>query len=196
MSFVSMYIIRVCTVYMFPWYKNAYVYAVYTIYRRPLWVQAHYSMSCLILSSSRCNGSLVTWTVVYFTASKFKHLIFSVWLCLVQYCEYLHSYDFLWLLLVARIILFKVKVILLPTASRPFCPGVRPSSRPLTSFSLSLKFSLDSYGFVILWHPLWREDFNPPRVTSGRTKREHHIPSFLYCYVHNCCYADLAFTML
>jgi hypothetical protein len=29
---------------------------------------------------------------------------------------------------------------------------------PATNSSFSLRFSLDSYGFVILWRPLWRED--------------------------------------
>jgi hypothetical protein len=44
----------------------------------------------------------------------------------------------------------KVKVILRLTVSRPVCPVVRPPSGPVTNFSFSLKFSLDSYGFVIL----------------------------------------------
>jgi hypothetical protein len=44
----------------------------------------------------------------------------------------------------------KVKVILRPTVSRPVCPGVRPPSGPVTNFSFSLKFPLDSCGFVIL----------------------------------------------
>jgi hypothetical protein len=29
---------------------------------------------------------------------------------------------------------------------------------PVTNFSFSLKFPLDSCSFVILWHPLWGED--------------------------------------
>jgi hypothetical protein len=44
----------------------------------------------------------------------------------------------------------KLKVPLRPTVSRPVCPGVRPPSGPMTNFSFSLKFSLDSCGFVIL----------------------------------------------
>jgi hypothetical protein len=45
----------------------------------------------------------------------------------------------------------KVKVILRPTVSRrSVCPGVRPPSGPVTNFSFSLKFSLDSCGFVNL----------------------------------------------
>jgi hypothetical protein len=51
------------------------------------------------------NGSLVTWTVVSLTTAKFKPLIFSVWFRLVLYCEYVHSQDFIWLLLVAYTIL-------------------------------------------------------------------------------------------
>jgi hypothetical protein len=51
------------------------------------------------------NGSLVTWTVVSLTTAKFKPLIFSVWLRLVLYREHVHSHDFVWLLLVACIIL-------------------------------------------------------------------------------------------
>jgi hypothetical protein len=37
------------------------------------------------------------------------------------------------------------------------CPGVRPQLVPVTTLSFSLKFSLDSCGFVILRRPLWRE---------------------------------------
>jgi hypothetical protein len=48
-----------------------------TIYTWPLSVLTEDSRSCPILSSSHYNGSLVTWTVVRFTA-KFKPLIFSV----------------------------------------------------------------------------------------------------------------------
>jgi hypothetical protein len=48
----------------------------------------------------------------------------------------------------------KVKVILRPTVNRP----VKTQSGPVTNFSFFLKFSLDSCEFVILWHPLWRED--------------------------------------
>jgi hypothetical protein len=49
---------------------------VYTIYTRPLSVQAHYSRSCPIISCFCYNGSLATWTVVCLTAAKFKPLIF------------------------------------------------------------------------------------------------------------------------
>jgi hypothetical protein len=52
----------------------------------------------------------------------------------------------------------KVRAFLWPTVSRPVCPGVRPQSGPVTNFSFSLKFSVDSRGFVILWCPFWQED--------------------------------------
>jgi hypothetical protein len=70
----------------------------------------------------------------------------------------------------------KGKVILRPTVSRPVCPGVKPPSGPVINFSFSLKFSLDSCGFVILLRPLWREDgsviycccwFSPAQLRSG-----------------------------
>jgi hypothetical protein len=51
---------------------------VYTIYTRPLSVQAQYSRKCPIISSSCYNSSLVTWTVVCLTAAKSKPLIFPV----------------------------------------------------------------------------------------------------------------------
>jgi hypothetical protein len=49
---------------------------LYTIYTRPLSVQAQYSRSCPIINCSCYNGSLLTWTVVCLTASKFKPLRF------------------------------------------------------------------------------------------------------------------------
>jgi hypothetical protein len=65
----------------------------------------------------------------------------------------------------------QVKVTPRPTVSRPVCPGVRPPSGPVTNFSFSFKFSLDSCGFALLWRPLWRED-----------------GSVIYC----CCWASPA----
>jgi hypothetical protein len=56
---------------------HIYIY-IHTLYTRPLSVQAGNSRSCPVLSSSRYNGSLVTWTVVLLTAAKFKPLVFSV----------------------------------------------------------------------------------------------------------------------
>jgi hypothetical protein len=50
---------------------------------------------------------------------------------------------------------WQVKVILRTTVSRLVCPGVRPQSEIVTNVSFSLKFSLDSCGFVILWSLLW-----------------------------------------
>jgi hypothetical protein len=49
---------------------------VHTIYTRPLSVQVHYSRSCPIISNFCYNSSLVTWTVVWLTAAKFRPLIF------------------------------------------------------------------------------------------------------------------------
>jgi hypothetical protein len=51
------------------------------------------------------NGSLITWTVGSLTTTKFKPLIFSVWFRLVVYREHVYSYDFVWLLLHACLIL-------------------------------------------------------------------------------------------
>jgi hypothetical protein len=45
---------------------------VYTVYTRPLSVQAQYSRSCPIINCSCYNGSLLTSTVVCLTAAKFK----------------------------------------------------------------------------------------------------------------------------
>jgi hypothetical protein len=57
-------------------------------------------------------------------------------------------------------ITLKGKVILRPTVGRPVCPGVRPQLGPVTNFSFSLKFSLDTCWVVNLWRPLWREDWS------------------------------------
>jgi hypothetical protein len=54
---------------------------------------------------------------------------------------------------------FYVEVNLRPTVSRPALALVSGTHLgPATNFSFSLKFPLDSCGFVILWRPLWRED--------------------------------------
>jgi hypothetical protein len=50
---------------------------VHTTYTSSLSVQAQYSTSCLIISSSYYN-SLVTWTAVWLSAAIFKPLIFPV----------------------------------------------------------------------------------------------------------------------
>jgi hypothetical protein len=52
------------------------MFYVYTIYTRPLSVQAQYSRSCPIICSLRYNSSLNTWTVLHLTATKFTPLIF------------------------------------------------------------------------------------------------------------------------
>jgi hypothetical protein len=72
-------LLSVCTVYMLLnvcIYLCVYkcMYDVYTMYTRPLSVQAQYSRSCPIINCSCYNGSLLTWTVVCLTATKFKPL--------------------------------------------------------------------------------------------------------------------------
>jgi hypothetical protein len=81
---------------------------IFTTYTRPLSVQAQYSRSCPIISRFFYNSSLVTWTVVCLTTAKFKSLIFCVEVRLVKCCEHLHYHDYVWLLLVACIILLYV----------------------------------------------------------------------------------------
>jgi hypothetical protein len=65
---------------------------VYTTYTRPLSVQARYSRSCPIISSSY-NSSLVTWTVVCLTATKFKLLYL---LCRGRLYPMLQTFAFAW----------------------------------------------------------------------------------------------------
>jgi hypothetical protein len=79
---------------------------VYKIYTGPLSVQAQYSRFCPIFSSFRYNDSLVTWTAVCLTAAKFKPLIITMpGFALSNIAEHLRYHDFVWLLLVACIIL-------------------------------------------------------------------------------------------
>jgi hypothetical protein len=78
---------------------------VYTIYARPLSVQAKHSRSCSVFRSFRYNGSQITSTAVCLTIAKFKPHICFVGLRLVQCCEHLHFQGFVWLMLVACIIL-------------------------------------------------------------------------------------------
>jgi hypothetical protein len=51
----------------------------------------------------------------------------------------------------------KINVLIQPTDSRPVCPDIRPPWGPVINISFSLKFSLNSRGFIIFWRPLWRE---------------------------------------
>jgi hypothetical protein len=55
----------------------SYYLSLYTIYTRPLSVQAQYSRLCPISSSIRYNGSLLTSTVVSLTAAMFSLLYFA-----------------------------------------------------------------------------------------------------------------------
>jgi hypothetical protein len=73
---------NIFTFYMFHMFLNAY-----TIYTRPLSVQAQCSRVCPISSSFHDNGNLVTWTVVCLTAAKFKPHMFSafVLVCAATY---------------------------------------------------------------------------------------------------------------
>jgi hypothetical protein len=51
---------------------------VHTLYTNHLSVRAKYSKLCPTNSSSRCHGSLDTWTVVHMIAVKLKPLIYSM----------------------------------------------------------------------------------------------------------------------
>jgi hypothetical protein len=51
------------------------------------------------------NSSLVNWMVISLTATKFKPVIFSVWLCCVLWCEHVNSHDFASLMFVACTVL-------------------------------------------------------------------------------------------
>jgi hypothetical protein len=55
---------------------NVFIYNI--LYTGPLSIEAQYSRSCPIISSSCYNSSLVIWTVVCLTAAKFKPLIFPL----------------------------------------------------------------------------------------------------------------------
>jgi hypothetical protein len=60
---------------------------MHTVYARPLSVQAQYSRSCPIISSSCYNGSLVPWTVVSYAASMFILMIlYNFFLLPAQFC--------------------------------------------------------------------------------------------------------------
>jgi hypothetical protein len=63
-----------------------------------------------ILRTLCYNGSWVTRAVVSLTTAKFKPHISYVWLRLVLYKEYVHSHDFVWLLLVACTILLSNRI--------------------------------------------------------------------------------------
>jgi hypothetical protein len=69
---ISKSFVRIFTFYMLNMLIN-----VYKIYTGPLSVQAQYSRLCPISSSFRYNGSLITWTVISLTATKFMFLILS-----------------------------------------------------------------------------------------------------------------------
>jgi hypothetical protein len=58
-------------------YMVEYLTYVYTVYTRPLTVQAENSRSCSIISSSRYDGGLVTWMVIRLTCQVESSCIFS-----------------------------------------------------------------------------------------------------------------------
>jgi hypothetical protein len=80
------------------------------------------------------------------------------------------------------------------SANQTACLGVRPQSGPVTNFSVfSLKFSLGSCWYVILWRPLWRGDgsviyccclASPAQSLSGVSpaglKTLFYCPNFLH----------------
>jgi hypothetical protein len=79
---------------------------VFTTYTRHLSVQAHYSRSCPIISSSCYSSGLVTWTFLWPTAANFKIFIFPVsGFALSNVANISTFYGFIWLLLIACIIL-------------------------------------------------------------------------------------------
>jgi hypothetical protein len=129
---------------------------VNTTYTRPLSVQAQYSRSCPIISSSCYNSILFTWTVVCLTAAKFKPLIFPVSLFalsnVANICIFMIFYDFC-LLPGLRPVKVKVTTLRL-TVGQSLSLGVEPHLGLMTRYLLLI----DSYGLVFVERPLWRED--------------------------------------
>jgi hypothetical protein len=68
----------------------------------------------------------------------------------ITVCRNHHTYP----LSLDPLVFVRVKVMLLPTVSRPVSLGVKPHLGPKTRFLLLS----DSCGFVDVGHPLWRED--------------------------------------
>jgi hypothetical protein len=153
---------------------------VYITYTEPLSVQAQYSRLCPIISSSCYNIILVTWTVVCLTTAKFKPSYVScVVVRLVRCCEHFRYHHFIWLLLVACIILLYnhicTSVLKLcanrepvpANKSKPHCKWRSVSQSVSQSVSLGIETHLgfmtryvllfDSYGLVFVERPLWRE---------------------------------------
>jgi hypothetical protein len=86
---------------------------------------------------------------------------------------------------------FEVEVNLRPIVSRPVCQWGTHLG-PAISFPFSLKFPLDSCGFVILWRPLWREHWSvlylyncfwalPEQSLLGRSPAE--LTAIFYCLI-------------
>jgi hypothetical protein len=65
--------LELMTRYLLLFYMLNMIINLLNIYTGPLSVQAQYIRLCPISSSFRCNGSLVTWTVVCLTVAKLEH---------------------------------------------------------------------------------------------------------------------------
>jgi hypothetical protein len=51
------------------------------------------------------------------------------------------------------------------------------------------------YSTLLPHGKLLSTDFDSPDIASAQTHREHRFPQFLYCGMHNFCYADVVFTV-
>jgi hypothetical protein len=105
MSLSVMYILGVCQVYIL---HTQHVIENSSFYKTLCSVSPSCAKQIIPILFTLCyNSSLVTWMVVSLTAVKLKPLIIlCVWLCCaVLCCEYGHSHDFVWPLLVSCTVL-------------------------------------------------------------------------------------------
>jgi hypothetical protein len=101
---------------------------VYTIYTRPLSVQAQYSNLCPTNSNSRWHDSLDAWTVLRVTAAEFKPFVFKKLSFTLSWCG-------------RRSVL---------VSGTPLGPTTRFFLFTFFCRTIALPF--------VLWRPLWRED--------------------------------------